>query len=371
MRIIKNTVPLDSSYVPDNLIFREREISIISDIVISSLTKGIATPLWVYGAPGVGKTSTLKYLQRKIKNPRILYENSLSHGSVRAILISILAQLGKVVPPAGVTYKQIFTAFNDYHRENNQSLVVVLDEAAHLYKDTEGIYNLNRAQELYNVSISPVFISIDTPEIHSSFREQAGSIRLETLRFGKYSTDELFGIILDRAKRALNDGTWNEEILRYVAESSEEYGSARVAIETLQKAALLADHRGAESIEPDDVRSAISIIDPYVTESKLLQLGNTDLIILLAICRVLRGSISTNVKEISIEVQSVMEEFPIRGADFRIYDTIRKLERLGFVKGIIVGMGDRKGVSKVIQISDIPVGVLSRKIENILSVIGR
>ncbi len=368
MRIIRYPDALESSFIPGKLAYREKEISTISGLVFSPLMRGLSTPLWIYGPAGVGKTVTVKYLQKNTTEPRIFYENALSHGSMRAILVSVLGQLGKLVPPSGITYKQIFTALSEFRKGAGKSLVIVIDEAAHLYMEPEGIYNLNRAPELYGINISPIYISIEAPEIHSSFRELSGSLRMESLRFRKYDAGELYGIILDRARRSLSDGSWSEETLRYIAESAEGYGSARVAIEVLQKSALIAEHRGSEAIEPDDIRSAISMIDPFVTESKLSELSDRDLITLLAICRILRHSVSTGVKEIVREVRSVSDEFPVRSQDFRVYDSIRRLERLGFIKGKIVGMGDRKGVSKVIQISDIPVSVLSGKIENILSV---
>ena len=51
----------------------------------------------------------------------------------------------------------------------------------------------------------------------------------------------------------------------------------------------------------------------------------------------------------------------------KLYRIVKKLEILGLVDSRIAGMGDRKGVSKIIGISDVPVGVLSEKIEHILN----
>lgn len=367
MKIIKDTDPLDSSFIPDKLIARERELSIIKENVVTPLTEGIASPLWIYGYPGVGKTVTMKFLQKTVKSPRIIYENALSHGSIRAILTSMLAQLGKLIPPSGTTYKQIFTAIKDLSGKIGKEIVLVLDEASQLYRDIEGMYNLSRAGEIYGVLLSPVFISIDPPEIYSSFREQAGTLRMSTLRFNRYSAEELYHILKDRAEKALNENAYDDMILHYIAETSEPYGSARVAIESLQKAAFMAEYRNADSIEIEDVRGAVSLIDPYITESKLAELSSKDLVTLLALCRLLRDSISTDMKHVVAEVRSVIEAYPVVRNEFRVYDNVRRLERAGFITSRVVGKGDRKGVSKVIQINDIPVSILSQKIEAILS----
>ena len=367
MRIIRDTDPLDSSFIPDRLIARERELSIIKENVINPLREGITSPLWVYGYPGVGKTVTLKFLQKTVKSPRIIYENALSHGSIRAILTSMLSQLGRFIPPSGTTYKQIFTALRDLSAKSGTDFILVLDEASQLYRDMEGMYNLSRAGEIHGVLLSPIFISIDPPEVYSSFRERAGAMRMSTLKFNKYSSDELYFIVKDRSESALNDGAYDDTILHYIAETSEPYGSARVAIETLQKAAFMAEYRNAESIEIEDVRGAVSLIDPYITESKLAELNAKDLVTLLAVCRLLRVSVSTDMKHIVPEIRSVMEAYPVVRNEFRVYDTVRRLERAGFVTSHVIGRGDRKGVSKVIQINDIPVSILSQKIESILS----
>ena len=367
--IIKNAEPLDFSYLPKKLPFRENEIQKISETIIEPLKNGTCSNLMIYGDSGTGKTATIKYLIRAEKGVEIIYENALSYGNLKTLLLDVLQKLGKIVPNKGISYQQIFRNLKSISESKKKRIVLVIDEASNVMKgDYEGIYNLFRVHELYSAYISSIFVSVENPAIFINDRDRRTLGIFSSLMFPRYRREELLQIIGDRASSALHDKTFDPGILSYISDIAVQFGSARVAIELLQKAAYIAEYRKSHMIESEDVRAAKSLINPYITESKLGELDYDHLIVLLGICRCLSDSTDTQIPCISKEVRFITEQYEMDDIDSqKLYRIVKKLEILGLVDSRIAGMGDRKGVSKIIGISDVPVGVLSEKIEHILN----
>ncbi|WP_162509580.1 AAA family ATPase [Thermogymnomonas acidicola] len=246
-------------------------------------------------------------------------------------------------------------------------MVLVIDEFSSIARaDFEGIYNLLRAREVHGVSIPTVLVSLDNPPLVYFKESEIRSIgNVESLKFLRYGVGELRDIVSDRVDRAITPGACSDEVIDYIADISEQYGSARVAIEVLQKSAYIAEYRQSAEIGIDDVRAAKSMINPYITESKLASLMEEDLVVLLAVCRCLVSSRYCESSCIMQEVSVIAEDFlgsPMPAS--RASGVLRKLETVGLVDSRVIGQpGDSR---KVYGISEVPVSVLSRKIISML-----
>lgn len=366
--IIKNPDPLDFAYVPERLRFREQQLKKIREIVLQPVRNGIYPNLVIYGASGTGKTATIKLLIREESTPLIIYENALSFGNIRALLVDVIHKLGKVFPNRAASYNQIFGAINSVMKKMGKSLVLVMDEASNIARrDPDGFYNLFRSNEIYSTGMSTILVSIDNPTIYFNERDRKSLGVFSALEFRKYTRDELYGIIEDRCEVALEEPSYSPEILDFIADVSEPFGSARVAIEMLQKAAHIADYRGSDGIGGEDIRAAKSLINPYVTESKLGELDKDELILLMTVCSCLKDVTETQLDCLEENVSSFAEQHGSERIDRKdIYRILRKLEVVGFIDSRTVSGGDKRGVRKVISISDVPVSVLSEKIEMML-----
>ncbi|AKA48172.1 hypothetical protein IX51_02605 [uncultured archaeon] len=366
--IIKNPDPLDFAYVPERLRFREQQLKKIREIVLQPVRNGIFPNLVIYGASGTGKTATIKLLLREEKSPTIIYENALSFGNIRTLLSDVINKLGKVFPSRAASYNQIFGAINTIMKKRGTSLVLVIDEASNIARrDPDGFYNLFRSNEIYETGMSTILVSIDNPTIYFTERDRKSLGVFSALEFSKYTRDELYGIIDDRCKVSLEDSAYTPSILDYISEIAEHFGSARVAIELLQKASHIADYRSSDTIEGEDIRAAKSLINPYVTESKLGELEKEELVLLLTVCSCLKNATETQLDCLVENAPAFAEQYSMEGMDRKdIYRILKKLEVVGFLDSKTVSGGDKKGVRKVISISDVPVAVLSEKIELML-----
>lgn len=358
--IVANPAPLDISYVPEKLFFRDDKIAAIQSSILDPAISGISNNIIIHGDSGTGKTSTVKFLMRG--NKSIIYENALSFKNIRALLEHILSRLGRPVSYRGLSFHDIFSTLNSIISFRGTT-VLVIDEATSLLKsDTDGLYNLFRASEIYGTPLSTILISMENP---FSYMERKYGTVVE-LKFNKYSNSEIYRIISERAALSLEQGTYNDSIIKYISDISAPVGSARFAIELLQKAAYMAEYRLSGSIENDDVRSAVSLINPYITESKLSLLDKRELLVLLSICSLLGDKLSADVRTVENRVKLIGESYGIALKRPEIYRVIRKLENLDIVSSALKSRGNRSSVSKHISINDVPVSILSIKIRDIM-----
>lgn len=362
--IIKNPDPLDFSYVPQKIRFREKQIENIQRIMLEPLKAGISSNLLAFGDSGTGKTSTMRYLSREEKKFIMVYQNALSFGSLRALVLDSLVRMGRVSGTNNLSFPDIFRAMKKVSDEKGRNVVIIVDEATNLIKfDRDGIYNLLRANEVYGTPVSSILVSMEDPTIYMTERDKKSLGVFSTIHFNRYSQDELFEILMERARSALEQGTYEDSSLEYISEVAKPFGSARVAIELLQKSAYVCQYRNGERLESEDIRAASSMINPYVTESKLGELEQEELAVLLSVCRCLKDEASTDMSCVIRESKVVAEQYSLEiGNDSTVYRIIKRLENIGIVEGRVVGRGDRKGVAKMVGINDVPVGVLEEKV---------
>ena len=364
---LRNPDALDFSYIPRKMFFREDQVASIKANIITPLRMGVTSCLALFGSSGTGKTSTMRFILREEKGFVGVYENALSYSSLRALMTDVLSRVGKIAQK-NLGYPEIFRALDRSLRSRQTSLFLVIDEATNLLKfDRTGLYNILRAHEIYGCPMSTVIISMEDPSIYMTERDRKSLGMFSTILFDRYSRDELMSIVSDRAALAMNPEDIDPSVMEYICDLSEPFGSARVAIELLQKATYMCIYRNGESISLDDARAARSMISPYVTESKLGELEQDELLVLLSICRSLRNDPASEISDVMDEMRGVSEEMGAETMDSgKIYRIIRRLENTGLVEGKIVGRGDRKGVGKILGVNDIPVTVLEEKVTEIL-----
>ncbi|MEM0155409.1 MAG: AAA family ATPase [Thermoplasmataceae archaeon] len=367
--LIRDPNSLDFSFVPSSLPARESELEILRNIIVEPLRNGVSSTIIIYGPSGTGKTVTAKYLMRSDPKITTIYENALSFGNLKTLLVDVLLKIGKIVPNKGISYPNIFRLLKSQIQGTGGKMLIVVDEASGIMKkDPDGFYNLIRAEELYGAKLSCILISIDDPTLYLTGKHRLAFGVFSSIKFKPYSQRELELIVRDRARIALRSGSYPDTIISEISLIASRFGSARVAIELLQKSAYMAQSTGSDAISSEDVRSAQALINPYITESKLSDLNTDELIVLMAICRNLFDSPETDIPGTYRTAMMITETHDHDPIDIqKIYRVVSKLESVGIIDARISGRGDSRGVGKYIFISDIPVKVLFDKIEEMIS----
>ena len=160
-----------------------------------------------------------------------------------------------------------------------------------------------------------------------------------TVELRLYDEEELLDIVSDRAERGLRLGSYEEDILDYIANiSAKKEGTARFAIQLLRTSAEIAENVGREVITPEDVRYAIDIVPGSISLSKILALDFSGRLTLYAAYRALRNKAFVTISDIYEELRQVAEELSLESnktieipARTTVHDRLKSASRMGLI----------------------------------------
>jgi len=358
---------LQSSFTPQNIPHRDKQIQQIADILAPALKLEKPSNLFVYGKTGTGKTLTIKYITNKIKDIAkqrnisltIFYLNcklkKIADTEYR-LIAQLSRELGKAIPPTGLPTDEVYKIFFNTVDEKKQLLLLVLDEIDQLVKKAgdELLYNLTRINsELSQSQITIVGISNDLvfrdhldPRIKSSLSE-------EEIVFPPYNALQLQSILKERAELAFTKGIMEPgTIEKCAAYAAREHGDARRALELLRVAGEIADREGNQKVHVKHIDLAEDKIehdrihDVVMTQPKQHQ---ATLYSILVVCSknkdlVFTGEVYEFYKKICLE--SGLRPLTQR----RVSDIIAELDMLGIINAKVISKG-RYGRTREISLS--------------------
>ncbi|MCI4322069.1 MAG: hypothetical protein L3K05_07185, partial [Thermoplasmata archaeon] len=208
-------------------------------------------------------------------------------------------------------------------------------------QETKLVYLLTRSPEVNLGSISLFLVASEDvlPYLDPASRSSFGVTH--RLQLKGYDRADLTEIVRYRASLALAPGTFPDEVVEQISALASGSGDARFALELLTNAARIAEEAGASSIEPEHVRAAKGSGYPTLTESKLEELPEAPLLILLALARSLRGpKARIPTERVRTAYSAVAEEFgaaPVSRVTF--WRAVKELEREGIVQVEPTGSG--------------------------------
>ncbi|MFX1577072.1 MAG: ORC1-type DNA replication protein [Promethearchaeota archaeon] len=374
---------LSIDYVPPNLPHREEHLRKLTQLfrgVIEAPGK-ISQKVLIVGDTGSGKTSVTKLFGT------LLVEIAKSHGfnliyvHVNArrerteymILNKILSTFQTGIPLRGLSTQELLSIILEYIESKNLYLLVTLDELGVFLKrcGEELLYLLSRtvddrlnAQQrvsLIGISRTPLFGYIRDPSTWSTLQKNM-------LRFNRYNSRQLRDILNFRVKEAVLDGAVPSSTLDLIADIAGASGDARYALEVLYNAGKVADEKGVLRILPEFVRSAKAFITPEIRREVLVDLSTSQILLLIAVCRLLKPSEDAYVTTGALEVRYglVCEEYvQTPRSHTQIWAYIQDLVGLGILTTKSSSVGQR-GNTTLISLPDIPAAVLERELELLL-----
>ncbi len=370
-RILLHDETLEPTYVPAQLIHRQEELTLLFRRYRESLAKGIPYHLLLTGGIGSGKTALAQHLGNDLEHvgkigslPVLkMYVNCWRRASDRTVLLHLLRGLGVSLPDRGYSISEMLDVFEQGIRKSPRHLLVVLDEASALVRqETKLVYLLSRSGEVGLGSISLLLVATEDllPYLDPASRSSFGVTHRLALR--PYNAAALTDILESRASLALRPGSWDRVLLDQIARIAAPSGDARFALELLTGAARGAENDGAAEIRAEDVRAAKGSIYPTVTESRLEELPTSDLFVLLALARSLKGATSSIPSQKLREKHSALiEEYgarPISRTTF--WRALKGLEREGLLALAPTGNGSSANVS----MDEMPASYLTTVLES-------
>ena len=120
--VFRNKEMFQTSYIPANILHRERLLEQIAKILAPSLKKEKPSNLFIYGKTGSGKTLSVKYVTDKIINVaeseniplKTIYLNCklkrVSDTEYR-LIAQVSREMGKKIPATGLPTDEVYSIF--------------------------------------------------------------------------------------------------------------------------------------------------------------------------------------------------------------------------------------------------------------------
>lgn len=359
--IIAHPEILDFDHVPEELVGREDlQATLASKFTTVGSPEGAGRAV-ITGPVGSGKTVLAKTfcrdLRRHLSGKR---EISVAHINCRNASTSmrvaqrILHQFDPGHPDRGLSMGELLMSLRKMLRRTSTHLIVVLDEVDHMLRRSgdELLYQLLRIDEdqegrgtvsLILISQEQVLDVLETAVL-SKFGQS------NHVRIPPYTVDGLEAIARQRAELALVPGTWNDGILRLVAEKAADSGDARRVIEYLSSAAERAEFRQDEHSTQAITIEDLHVVNEHLATNTTQRLEIVDdlpaqgMLILLAMCRRLRTVESVTMGDVERLYAVVCEEYEQHPKSHTtLWKHLKNIEREGIVTSHVATVPGGRG----------------------------
>ncbi|ARM74978.1 Cdc6/Cdc18 family protein [Acidianus manzaensis] len=306
------------------------------------------------GLTGTGKTFVIRYILSEIEavknededyaNVKQAYINCREVGGTPQAVLSVLTEklTNGIVPKHGINLGEYIEKIK--HAVKEKKVIVYLDEVDTLVKRRDGdivLYQMLRA----DAKISVIMISNDI-NIRDYMEPRVLSSLGPSVIFKPYDADQLREILSKYAEYGLFRGTYNEEVLAYIAAiSAKEHGDARKAVNLLFRAAQLASGEGI--LRKDHVDRAIV---EYEQERLVEAIKSLPFHYKLALRSVVEAEDVVTAHKIYTDLCDKLKQRPLSYRRFS--DIISELDMFGIIKIKILNKGRAGGIRKYIEVSD-------------------
>ena len=377
-KVIKDQKKLSFDYVPKELPNRDEQIQRLFTLFKGVVESDVSQNVFLHGNVGTGKTATAKrfcmdfkdWAGEKGKKLDYVFINCRRNNNNSSAMWKMVHHFDKGFPDRGFSVGEMMEILKKHIKNKNIHLVVVLDEADALIKKdgSELIYLLSRFDDESVVPQGSVSLFLISQQNALQLLEEGALSsfkRSNRVRFPKYSADELYDIMDQRRRMALYPDSIADEELQLLSDIAAKRGDARFGIELLEKAGLLAEEKGDDKIDAEEIRRAKAEVDPYLTESRIRELNDQEALILLAATLQLKNKAFTTTGDLEEQYKITCEEYDCKTLGHtQFWKYIKSLTDHGLLDSKTVSTG--AGRTTKITLSDIPAEVLESKLRQMI-----
>jgi cell division control protein 6 len=289
-KIFANREVLSPHYLPQNLLFRDKQMESIVKALAPSLKGERGRNVFIYGKTGTGKTSCVRHVIEEVRSlaaakAKISYINCRIYNSRYRVLSKIISDHLPFLAKRGYGLVEIYEKIINWVEEDGKVLVAVLDEID-MVKDLDDlVYTLTRA----NSDIRSGGITIVGISNRIDFKELLDPRSLSTLYehelvFPPYNSTELAAIVKDRAAGGFKQGVVGDDVLNLVAAiAAKESGDARLALKILSRAGELTEEEGKSRMGEQEVMEAEKDAEEEVAYEVIATLPEHQKLVLYAV----------------------------------------------------------------------------------------
>ncbi|MBS3160688.1 AAA family ATPase [Candidatus Woesearchaeota archaeon] len=240
--IFLNDAALDYNFIPGILLHREGQQAYIGNS-IKLLEQGRnGRNLFIFGAPGIGKTLATKYVLKQVEN------NS-----------DEIIEICNLIDYKFIQYKATDQLMKDVKLLlNKKSIVLCLDEIDKLQDFSILYYFL---EDIFKRSL--IFITNDKGWINNIDARLNSRLYADKLEFKPYNYDETLDILKQRLEYAFVKNVFEKGCLELIAKKTFELNDVRAGIFLLKEAGDITEARASKKITMDDVEKAVSRLQEF------------------------------------------------------------------------------------------------------------
>lgn len=257
--LFKDPVALDFDYIPKLLPYREKEQRYVAECIKPLLKQRNGRNLFIYGAPGIGKTAAIKWVLRDLEEETDevipIYINCWKQNTTFKILVEICEQIGYRFTQNKKT-NQIFEIIKEHM--NKSSVVFAFDEVDKV-EDLDFLYMI--LEEIFKKTI--ILITNFKDYILNLDERIKSRLVADSLEFKQYEDKEIAGILKSRLKYAFVPKVWDEKALSAAIKKTAEIKDIRSGLYILKEAGTLAEDESSRKIKINHVEKAIEKLENF------------------------------------------------------------------------------------------------------------
>ncbi len=262
--LFRNEMALDYEFLPKLLPYRENEQRRFATCIAPLLQERNGRNLFVFGAPGIGKTAAMRFVFRDLEDETDdvvpIYVNCWQKNTTFKVLIDICDQLGYKLTHNKRT-EELFEVVKNI--VNKKAAVFAFDEIDKV-EDYDFLYTI--VEEIFKKS---VFLITNHKDWLMELDQRVKSrLHPEVLEFRKYSLAETKGILKQRIGYAFVPGVWEEDAIDAVAEKAFGLEDIRSGLYLLRESGLAAEAKSSRKVKKEHVAEAISKMDEFSVKPK-------------------------------------------------------------------------------------------------------
>jgi len=262
--LFRDTVVLDYDFQPKILDYRENEQMQFAVAIRPLLQGRNGKHLFVYGAPGIGKTTACKHVLRELEEETEdvvpIYVNCWKENTTFKIYTKICEDLGFKFTQNKKTSELFALIKNSL---NKKSAVLIFDEIDKL-EDYDFLYTI--LEDIYRKSI---FLITNYRDSYSELDERIRSrLAPEFLFFRHYNESEIAGILKQRRNYAFVQNCWEEDAFHEIIEKCSETKDLRIGLYLMREAGNVAEEKNSRQINQLHVAEAIKKVEDFHIKPK-------------------------------------------------------------------------------------------------------
>ena len=336
--LFKNPVALDFDYQPKLVPHREKEQKQIASCVSPLFQERNGRNIFVFGAPGIGKTVATKHILRELeeKTDEIIpiYINCWQKNTTYKIVLAIC----EVIDYKFTQNKKTDELFEIVKKVLNKKGVVFVFDEIDKMDDFTFLYSI--LEEIYKKSI--ILITNNESWLSSLDQRIMSRLATQSLEFKPYNLSETRDILRQRMDYAFVKDVFEREAFEMVVNKTVELNDLRVGLHILKESANNAEDDSSRNVKLEHVKKAIAGLSDFKVKKE--EALDQEAKFVLEIVKNNSGK----------KIGDIYQEYKQAGGD-AVYKTFqRKIKKLEQGKFVILNkiIGGAEGKTTIVKVAD-------------------